>query len=71
MSRKNTTPPPLELEHPVLTCSILRRSAIKLDGDGGGALTLDFADGQSDIINELNKHYRMVELQVTFIRVHT
>lgn|GEM_PF-7005389 len=58
-------------DHPVLVCSIQARSAFKLDGDGGGSLTLHFDATQAQTIAELYLNYRETELHVPFIKVTT
>jgi hypothetical protein len=58
-----------EQDHPVLTCSIDKRGAFKLDGDGGGSLTISFDSSQADVIGVLYKQYRECVLHAAFIKV--
>lgn len=58
-----------EQAHPVLTCSIDKRGAFKLDGDGGGSLTISFDSSQANVVAVLYQHYRECTLNAAFIKL--
>lgn len=58
-----------EQEYPVLSCTIEKPNAIKFDGSGGGTIILTFDESEIETVHELNRHYKMKELHVTFIKL--
>lgn len=68
MARRPVLDDDLTPEFPVLRCSIDRNGAFKMDGDGGGSLTLSYDESQVEILTQLQLGYRMQELLVTFMK---